>query len=105
MMEQLNKFDINSIPIHKIIFTLTSEEDYSMQRLIVAEDFPKLGDFIILYGSHCSCYDFDETEWDATIVSEEEEIKALIKGWLKQQRGLEFDMAKLLIEYDNDFNK
>ena len=47
-----------------IIYGVTSELDYEMNRLIILEN--GYHNYIILEGSHCNCYDFDEVIWDAT---------------------------------------
>ena len=99
-MQQIQKFDIKSIPVEKIVFVLTSDIDYSMERIIFVEHWEDYGNYLILQGSHCSCYDFDEADWDATIV-DEEELKKLLEGWDRQETGLEPQMAKLLRDYFN----
>jgi hypothetical protein len=87
-MQVIKDFRLENVPQHKIAFAATSEPDYSMDRVIVAEDWPDYGDVTIINGSHCSCYGFDETSWDATIYTEQE-AKAVIDGWLKSGYGSE----------------
>ncbi len=97
-MKVTEKFNILTIPIHKVVFTLTSDIDYSMERLIFVGDYPDDGQYLMVEGSHCSCYGFDDTEWTATYL-EEEELKKLLLAWLKQSSGLEPKMAALVINY------
>jgi len=63
-----------NIKPHNIVVAETSEPDWEMNRIILLELDP--GIFVILEGGHCSCYGFDETEWEA-IEYTEEEIKKL----------------------------
>jgi hypothetical protein len=48
---------------HHIVIACTSEPDYEMNRQILLEN--GFENFIVLEGYHCSCYDFDDTEWEA----------------------------------------
>jgi len=73
---------IREIPIHNIVFVSTSSVDYEMSRTLFVENWPDFGNYAILDGSHCSCYDFDETTWDATIFDDE-------KGWKANQDDLQ----------------
>lgn len=55
---------------HHIVTAYTSEPDYEMTRSILLKlDY---NTFVVLEGYHCSCYDFDDTEWDAIEYTEEE---------------------------------
>jgi hypothetical protein len=55
---------------HQIVTAYTSEPDYEMSRIILLKQ--DYNTFVIVEGYHCSCYDFDETEWDAIQYTEEE---------------------------------
>lgn len=57
---------------HNIVVAYTSEIDYEMHRMILAE---LKGEYLILDGSHCSCYDFDETDWCGTLFTRDELMK------------------------------
>ena len=61
---------------HEILITVTSEPDYQMERKILLEegvgDGVQWGEYLLLEGSHCSCYDFDETYWEGTVYTQEE---------------------------------
>ena len=72
----LNKLNINP---HNILFSYTSKEDYEMDRIIILEGEIRGIDhegYIVLEGGHCSCYDFDETDWNGTSYTREE-LKSL----------------------------
>ena len=55
----------------RIVCAAQSEPDYSEDRQILLYggdegDYHGNGPFILLDGGHCSCYDWEEVEWDAT---------------------------------------
>ena len=66
-----------------------------MDRTILVEDYPDYGEYTIISGGHCSCYGFDEVEWDAIQYSMDEVIK-LAEGWLKNGYGSERIIAPLI---------
>ena len=68
----MKKIDVKSIDFkpHTIVIAMTSEPDYEMSRQMLLE--PEYGRYIVLEGYHCSCYGFDETEWEAIEYSSEE---------------------------------
>jgi hypothetical protein len=72
----LKKIDHKTLDIklHKIVCAYTTNPDYEMDRLILLEN--AYDSYVVVEGSHCSCYDFDETEWEA-IEYTEEELKKL----------------------------
>ena len=77
-MEIVRYKSLQEVPLHEILFAITSEMDYEMDRLVLLEhreDFET--QFILIEGSHCSCYDFDDTQWDALVMTEEELRKLL----------------------------
>jgi len=45
-----------------------------MNRLLLLEKMPDTSydEFVLVEGYHCSCYDFDETSWEATVYTREE---------------------------------
>lgn len=58
---------------HNIIVACTSEIDYEMDRVMLINGIDGLnGEYLVLYGGHCSCFDFDETEWNATAYTKRE---------------------------------
>ena len=72
-----------------IIYAVTSELDYEMNRLIILEENYK---YIILEGSHCSCYDFDEVIWNATEFKDLKEMKKYLnaENWGLRRKAFEF---------------
>lgn len=67
--------NIKELYPHNVVFAWTSDQDYDMERLILLEDLPGIDHFdgyVVLEGSHCSCFGFDETSWDAVEYSREE---------------------------------
>ena len=72
----MRKYELKGkdIKLHNILFTTTSTEDYEMSRLILLERMPDTdyGEYVLIEGWHCSCYGFDDTEWEAIIFSREE---------------------------------
>ena len=71
----MKKIDWKTLKImpHNIVVAWTSEPDYEMSRIILLEN--GYDEYVVLEGGHCSCYDFDETEWDATVYETGELIK------------------------------
>lgn len=59
----------------RVICATQSTPDYNEERYILLydDDFPMLGGpFLVLEGWHCSCYDWDDVEWDATRYTHDE---------------------------------
>lgn len=91
-MEKYNLKD-KKIEAHNILFATTSERDYSMERLLLLEDMPdtEYNEFILAEGSHCSCYGFDETEWDCIKITRDELYKIIEQNdWGLRKRLKEF---------------
>ena len=95
-MKVINDFDLKLVPQHKIVFVLTSEPDYEMGRLIFAEDWPEFDQFALIEGGHCSCYGFDDTRWEATIVNRDE-LDKILAGWIDHGVELEQKFALVVI--------
>lgn len=72
--ENGNIFKKVGIKPHQIVVAVTTEPDYEMGRKILLQDVEGLEwkEYLLLEGWHCSCYDFDETDWDGIIYSESE---------------------------------
>ena len=72
----MRKYELKGkdIKLHNILFATTSTEDYEMSRLILLERMPDTDydEYVLIEGWHCSCYEFDDTEWEAIIFSREE---------------------------------
>ena len=87
-MERMEKFKFDDVPHHAILVAATSEPDYEMDRIVIAEDWESYGDYVVIYGGHCSCYDFDQTQWSAIKYTKDELVKVL-KGWAETGWGVE----------------
>jgi hypothetical protein len=88
-MKLYKNFDPNKLEAYNILFATTSEQDYEMTRLLLLEHMPNVqySNYVLVEGSHCSCYGFDETEWEATEYTTDELIKILkVNCWgLREQ--------------------
>lgn len=87
----MKDFKVNDIDkqirLSKIIFGYTTTQtEYEMERILLLES-DKYGEYILLEGYHCSCYDFDEVEWEGLLLNEEE-LKKLV---LSKNFGVGFD--------------
>ena len=61
----------------RVVCAAQSEPYYSEDRQILLYgadegDYYNEGPFILLDGGHCSCYDWEEAEWDATEYTRDE---------------------------------
>lgn len=91
-MEKYNIKD-KKVELHNILFATTSERDYEMNRLLLLEHMPdtKYGEYVLAEGGHCSCYDFNETEWDCIKITYDELNKILEENnWGLRNRLKEF---------------
>lgn len=91
-------FNLSLIPQWKIVFAVTSNLGYDIDRIILVENYPDDDDLLLIHGSHCSCYGFDDTQWDATWYTKDELIQ-IAKGWMDTGSGAETIAAPLLINY------
>lgn len=108
MMEMKQKYDISAIRVHDIVFAVTSAPDYEMDKAVFIEDYPDYGSLMILSGGHCSCYGFEEVEWDAYIFKpakgetwkvRNQEVVKLMETWRDKGWGIEPVLAPLVIKY------
>ena len=100
----MEKYDLKkeNVKFHNIVIAVTTKPDYEMDRYLLLEDLKDLehGEFVIVEGGHCSCYDFDETQWDAIKYTKEELIKiakdrVLNNCWHSEEK----QFYKLVLEY------
>lgn len=86
-----------SVPLHHVVAVVTSRPDYEMSRLVYVEDWPEYDDRTVIEGSHCSCYDFDDTQWEG-IAYTRDELRVVAENWKGQGYGLEPVLAPLVLE-------
>ena len=67
--DEVKKIVKNGVPVHQVVFTYTSPIDYDMSRAILLEEVEGISydEYLLLDGYHCSCYDFDDTEWTGMV--------------------------------------
>ena len=65
-----------------------------MNRIILLEDMPDINynEYVLMEGYHCSCYNFNETEWDCTQLTEEE-LKTILE---QNGYGLRAELKQIL---------
>ena len=97
-MNNIKNFKIGDVPHHAIAFAATSDKDYEMNRVLMAEDWPEYGDITLINGSHCSCYGFDDTAWDATTYTLDE-AKKVAQMWIEHGYWAEKKIAPLILAY------
>lgn len=66
-----------TIETWRIVCAAQSEPNYSEDRQILLygaerDSYHGNGPFVLLDGGHCSCYDWEEVEWDATEYTRDE---------------------------------
>lgn len=75
----MEKYDFKkeNIKFHNIVISVTSPVDYEMSRFVLLEDLADLQwhEYVIVEGYHCSCYGFDDTQWEAIKFTYDELIK------------------------------
>jgi hypothetical protein len=83
--ERLSELELQPF---NVMVAETSQPDYEMSRNILLERLKGLeyGEYVLLEGGHCSCYDFDETQWDATVYTREELIKLADAEYNKEDK-------------------
>ena len=100
----MEKYDLKKgeIKFHNIVIAITSEPDYEMERWLLLENLKdiKYGEYVVVNGYHCSCYNFDDTDWEATKYTEEE-LKKIAKDRVERKTclGGEEHFYKLVLEY------
>lgn len=68
-MHEVNVKNVE-INLHTIVAAYTTEPDYEMNRyFLIQESYDR---FFIVEGFHCSCFDFDDTQWTAMQYTREE---------------------------------
>ncbi len=79
---------------YNIVCAVTSEPDWEMSRIILLEHMPDTGygEYVLMEGGHCSCYGFDETEWDCIQITEDE-LKTILN---ENCYGLRAELKQML---------
>lgn len=110
----MEKYELKkeNIKFHNIVFSVTSNMDYEMERFLLLEDLEGVGpyEFVVVEGYHCSCYDFDDCKWEAVLYS----VSELIEIAKDRAQGIDFylisdtekNFYKLVLSYltYKDFN-
>lgn len=100
----MEKYEIKAkqINLYNILYATTTERDYEMERWILLENMSdtKYDEYIIVEGSHCSCYNFDDTTWDAVKYTEDELIEIAKENLAKKTYYKEEkDMFEFILKY------
>ena len=97
----MTKYNLKSkadIKMHNVLFATTSAIEFEEERLLLLEDMPDTNDdeFVLVEGSHCSCYGFDETNWDCIKLTRNELNKLLekIEDWESLRKELKEFLAR-----------
>ncbi len=99
-MKEYNLKNKTDIKMHNVVFATTSSAvGWKMKRLLLLEDMPdtKIDEFVLVEGEHCSCYDFDDTDWDCTKLTKDELNKLLEK--IEDLRTLRKELKEFLARY------
>lgn len=66
----------------RIICTSQSEPDYSEDRWMLIYGGEEIWDdaYVVLEGGHCSCYDWQEVQWDAVEYKRDELVQLAMKN-------------------------
>lgn len=97
-MKAIKNFRIDQVPMWRVVAATTSAPDYEMDRTLFVEHHPDWGEYTIIHGAHCSCYGFDETEWDATVYTKAQLLKLMVL-WERDSNSSERAIAPLVIRY------
>lgn len=75
-MQEVSMKDVE-FNLHNVIVAYTTPPEYEMNRYFLLQNGWRK--YIVIDGYHCSCYDFDDTDWTA-IEYTEEELETLSKA-------------------------
>lgn len=80
-MREYTIFKHINIKPHNILYAVTTKPDWEMSRLMLLEKMPETEykEYVFVEGYHCSCYDFNDTNWEATVYTKEE-LKKLLEN-------------------------
>lgn len=100
----MEKYELktSNVKFHNIVIAITSEPAYEMDRWLLLEDLEDLkwDEYVVVEGGHCSCYDFDDTLWDAIKYTKDELLKIAESRiseshWYKEEK----EFYRLVKEY------
>lgn len=103
----MEKYDLKKedVKLHNIILVTTNDMPWESERYFLLEDLEnlKIGDYVVVEGYHCSCYDFNDVEWDAIKYSKNE-LLAIAEDRLNKKDSFTYNDAeinfyKLIKEY------
>ena len=94
-MEKIDYKKIEDIRLENVLYADTSPIGYEMDRTILLDTMDSSSNYIIVTGSHCSCYNFDETEWEALQYTQEE-LTILAKD---KTSSLDDDLREFILKY------
>ena len=95
----------DQVRVESVVICVTTGYEYFKYRYVLLEDLNDLkwNEYVIATANHCSCYGFNDTEWNA-IKYTDEELRDLIKKKLMYQTEWdegEFKFFELLKDYFN----
>ena len=98
-MKTISHFNLEQAPVSRIVIVVTTNPDYEMNRIIVYEGWPDYGNVTIGEGFHCSCYGFDETQWEAIEYETEAEMLKVVSNWAETGYGVERQAVAPILRY------
>lgn len=99
----MDYIDIKTIYPDEVLFSVTSKETWDMYRLILLENrnYNENFDFVLIEGSHCSCYGFSDIEWHGIKLTTDELVK-LLKN-VQPYEELRIKLKNFMRYYSNYF--
>lgn len=98
-MEKYNITNKTDIKMHNVVFETISQRGCDVERLLLLEYMPNTSwdEFVLAEGAHCSCYDFDETEWNCIKLTWDE-LNKLLKN-IGEHETLRKELKEFLAKY------
>lgn len=85
--ENVKKLIEKGIGPHQIVLAYTDTRDYEETRDILLEDvrgIENCTEYLLIKGYHCSCYDFNDTEWVGIVYTKNELLKLADANYNKE---------------------
>ena len=73
----------NDIKVYNVVFAVSNLPcSFEEERLLLLEDMPgtKPFEYVLVEGYHCSCYDFNDIEWECLVLTIDELERILINA-------------------------